>query len=307
MEVLRNMQLFVEVARASSFRRAADVLGLPVSTVSRRIAELERDVGLKLLTRTTRRVELTEGGRNYFENCKRIVQEAELARLELANLQANPSGVIRASLPVDFSVMYLSPLLAEFASLYPDICFDLDLTPTQVSMVTDAVDIAIRMGAPRDPNVISRRLARLSAGLYASPAYLSSRGLPRQPKDLLQHECLRMRDAPWVLSRAKGVAQTLAIKGRFVANNVGLLRSMAVAGGGIMLIADQMAQADCAEQRLVRVLPGWSPPDIEVHAMTSTRLLPAKVRLFVEFLVAKMGGVEPRPLRTTHNPRKPRK
>ena len=107
-----------------------------------------------------------------------------------------------------------------------------------------------------------------------------------------------MRDAPWLLGGAKGRAQTVAAKGRFVANNVGLLRSMAVAGGGIMMIADQMVQADCAEQRLVRVLPGWSPPDIEVHAMTSTRLLPAKVRLFVEFLVAKMAGVEPGARRT---------
>ncbi len=118
MDIFRNMNLFVEVARANSFRRAAEVLGLPNSTVSRRIAELERDVGLRLFNRSTRRVELTEGGRLYFDNCQRIIQEAELAHQELTHLQAQPSGVIRASMPIDFSVIYLSPLLADFSSRY---------------------------------------------------------------------------------------------------------------------------------------------------------------------------------------------
>ena len=202
MEVFKNMHLFVEVAKASSFRRAAEVLGIPNSTVSRRIAEMELDVGLRLFNRSTRRVELTEGGRLYFENCKRIIQEAELARQELSDFQTQPSGVIRASIPVDFSVIYLSPLLAEFSRLYPRIHFDLNLTPNQADLVSDPVDIAIRMGPPKDQSLIARPIARIETLLAASPDYLRQRGMPVQAQDLQAHDCLRIFHAqaaarPW--------------------------------------------------------------------------------------------------------------
>lgn len=282
------MQLFVEVAKASSFRRAAEVLGVPNSTVSRRIAGLEREVGLRLFHRSTRRVELTEGGRLYFENCKRIVQEAELARQELVNLQAQPSGVIRASMPVDFSVIYLSPLLADFSRRYPGIRFNLDLTPNRADLVGQPVDVAIRMGRPRDQSLIARPIARLSTILVASPDYLARRGMPSQPQDLSSHDCLRMKDAPWTLVHRDGRSQTVEVSGPFVANNRGMLQQLALAGQGIVQSADSWVQADLAAQRLVRVLPEWAPPEVEAYALTATRLLPAKVRVFIDYLVAQM-------------------
>lgn len=288
MEIFRNMHLFVEVAKASSFRRAADVLGLPNSTVSRRIAELEREVGLRLFNRSTRRVELTEGGRLYFENCKRIIQEAELARQELVDLQAQPSGVIRASMPVDFSVIYLSPLLADFSRRYPGIRFNLDLTPNQADLVGDPVDVAIRMGRPKDQNLIARPIARLRTVLVAAPDYLQRRGIPAEPHDLLAHECLRMKDAPWTLIHRDGRSQTVEVTGQFVANNRGMLQQLALGGQGIVQSADSWVQADLAAQRLVRVLPDWAPPVVEAYALTATRLLPAKVRVFIDYLVAQM-------------------
>ena len=292
MEVFRSMHLFVEVARASSFRRAADVLGLPNSTVSRRIAELEREVGLRLFHRSTRRVELTEGGRLYFENCKRIIQEAELARQELVDLQAQPSGVIRASMPVDFSVIYLSPLLADFSRRYPGIRFNLDLTPNQADLVGDPVDVAIRMGPPKDQNLIARPIARLRTVLVASPDYLQRRGMPAEPQDLLAHECLRMKDAPWTLIHRDGRSQTIEVSGQFVANNRGMLQQLALGGQGIVQSADSWVQADLAAQRLVGVLPDWAPPVVEAYALTATRLLPAKVRVFIDYLVAQMAQPE---------------
>lgn len=295
MEVFRNMHLFVEVAKASSFRRAADVLGLPNSTVSRRIAELERDVGLRLFNRSTRRVELTEGGRLYFDNCKRILQEAELARQELIDLQAQPSGVIRVSMPVDFSVIYLSPLLADFSRRYPGIRFDLDLTPNRADLVGDPVDVAIRMGRPKDQSLIARPIARLGTVLVASPGYLQRRGLPGQPQDLLGHDCLRMKDAPWTLIHRNGISETVEVSGQFVANNRGMLQQLALGGQGIAQSADNWVQADLAAQRLVRVLPDWTPPVVEAYALTVTRLLPAKVRVFIDYLVAQMAQPTGRP------------
>ena len=292
MDIFRNMNLFVDVAKASSFRRAAEVLGLPNSTVSRRIAELERDVGLRLFNRSTRRVELTEGGRLYFDNCKRIIQEAELAHQELTHLHAQPSGVIRASMPVDFSVIYLSPLLADFSRRYPGIRFSLDLTPNQADLVGDPVDVAIRMGPPKDQSLIARPIARLGTVLVASPDYLQRRGAPEQPQDLSGHECLRMKDAPWVLFHRDGSSQSVEVGGQFIANSRGLLQQLALSGQGIVQTADSWVQADLATQRLVRVLPDWTPPVVSAYALTATRLLPAKVRVFIDYLVANMAQGE---------------
>ena len=121
MEFLNDMALFVEVVKARSFRGAADIIGMPNSTLSRRISALEKALGLRLLHRTTRKITLTEAGQIYYERCKRIVDEAKLAHEQLSGMLAQPSGVLRASLPVDFTVTYLAPLIAEFARLYPGI------------------------------------------------------------------------------------------------------------------------------------------------------------------------------------------
>lgn len=288
MDIFRNMPLFVEVAKASSFRRAAEALDLPSSTVSRRIAELERGIGLRLFNRTTRRVELTESGRLYFDNCKRIMAEAQLAHEELATLQTQPSGVIRASMPVDFSVIYLSPLLADFSRRYPGIGFELDLTPQQTDLMAAPVDVAIRMGAPKDPNLIARPIARLETVLAASPNYLRRRGKPKDPADLANHDCLRMKDAPWTLMNRQGQSAVVDVSGPFIANNVGLLHQLALSGQGIVQASQTWLQPDLQAKRLVQVLPDWAPPVAQAYALTTTRLLPAKVRVFLDYLALKI-------------------
>ena len=143
---LSDMALFVEVAKAMSFRGAAAAIGVPNSTLSRRISALENAIGLRLLHRTTRRIELTEAGRIYFERCKRIVDEARLAHEQLGDMLAQPSGVLRASLPVGFATVFLAPLVAEFAGRYPAITFEFDLSPRRADLVAEPVDVAIRMG-----------------------------------------------------------------------------------------------------------------------------------------------------------------
>ena len=289
MDVFKNMHLFVEVAKASSFRRAAEVLGIPGSTVSRRIADLERDLGLRLFNRSTRRVELTEGGRQYFENCKRILNEARLAHQELTDLQTQPAGLIRASIPVDFSVIYLSPLLAEFSGRYPGIRFELDLTPNQADLMGGPVDLAIRMGLPKDHNLIARPIAKLETILVAAPDYLRKHGTPRQPLDLLKHNCLQMNDAPWTLIHRDGNSQTLDVRGPFIANNRGMLHQLALGGQGIAQAAASWVQADLQAKRLVHIMKKWAPPTVQAYAVTTTRLLPAKVRVFLDFLVEHLG------------------
>lgn len=294
MDIFKNMPLFVEVAKTRSFRRAADALEIPTSTVSRRISELERDIGLRLFNRTTRRVELTDSGRVYFGYCERIIQEAQLAHQELANMLAQPTGIIRASLPVDFSVMHLTPLLMKFTQLYPNIQFNLELTPSLANLVSEPMDIAIRMKLPTEQNLIARNIASLSMGLFASQGYLENRGIPKHPKDLLEHECLRMTDDHWVLNHLSGDnSQTIAVRGQFIANNLGMLRQLALNDRGIMITADNMAYVDVSEHKLIRVLPDWSPPTVQVYALTTTRLLPAKIRIFIDFLIEQLANPIP--------------
>lgn len=286
MELLNDMALFVEVVKAMSFRRAADAIGVPNSTLSRRVSALEKAIGLRLLHRTTRKLELTEAGQIYFERCKRIVDEAKLAHEQLGELLAQPSGVLRASLPVDFATIYLAPLIAEFARRYPGISFEFDLTPRRVDLVTEPFDVAIRMGESQDSALIARRLASLPTHLYASPGYLERAGEPAQPSDLATHECLGFRAAKsmvWRLSRSDAAVEVEA-GGRFLLNSVGMMRRLATLDMGIVVLADAMAADDVATGRLRQVLPDWQGPPVPVYAVTETRLLPAKTQRFIEFL-----------------------
>ncbi|MFJ3451787.1 LysR family transcriptional regulator [Pseudomonas sichuanensis] len=286
MEFLNDMALFVEVVKARSFTRAAETLGIPNSTLSRRISELEKGIGLRLLHRTTRKIEPTEAGQLYFERCKRIVDEARLAHEQLGEMLARPSGLLRASLPVDFATVYLAPLIAEFARIYPGISFEFDLSPRQVDLISDPVDVVIRMGEPPNSNLIARKLASLRRGLYASPGYLEACGEPEHPYELVNHECLRLRGAGadrWTLSNDAHNEQ-VDVGGRFELNSVGMLRRLATLDLGVALLPEGIAAQDLADGKLRKVLPQWQASPVSVYALTETRLLPAKTQRFIEFL-----------------------
>lgn len=289
MDIFRNMELFIEVASAGGFRAAADRLAMPNSKVSRRISELERDLGLRLFNRTTRRVELTEAGRLYFERCRRIIDEARLAHEELSGMVSQPSGLIRASVPVDFTLVYLGDILGEFLRLYPGIRLDLDVTPRQSDLISEPVDLTIRIGEPKDSQWIARKLVTFKAALFAAPDYLAAHGAPQTPQDLLRHNCLRVADRPWKLVNTRSAEeQTVAASGSFTANNIGLLRKMALQGTGVVLLTQDFASEDLEAGRLLRILPDWAPPDFSAYALTETRLLPAKVRVFIDFLIRNL-------------------
>lgn len=288
MELLNDMALFVEVVKAKGFRGAAAVLGMPNSTLSRRISALEKAIGLRLLHRTTRKVEVTEAGQIYFERCKRIVDEARLAHEQLGEMLAQPSGVLRVSFPVDFAVTYLAPLITEFAGLYPGITFDLDLTSRRVDLVSEPFDVAIRIGESQDSQLIARPLASLVSYLYASPHYLEVSGVPGTPNDLERHQCLNIQKAgAWTLT--DGV-QTLSVGvgGRFMVNSVGMLRRLATLDQGIVLMNEEIVADELRNGQLRRVMPEWQGKPVTVYAVTETRLLPAKTQRFIEFLRARL-------------------
>lgn len=284
MKILDDMALFVEVAKVMSFRQAAEATGVPNSTLSRRISSLEKAIGLRLLHRTTRKIELTEAGQLYYQRCRRIVEEANIAHEQLREMLAQPSGVLRASLPVDFATTFIAPLLPEFSRRYPEITFDFDLTPRNADMISESIDVAIRIGEQQNSTLIARRLASLSGFLYASPQYLERFGKPQKPTDLENHECLHMSaSGQWELhNRSEKIEVTVGSK--FSINSVGMIKKLAMFDMGIILIPKEIVSEELISNRLIRILPEWKGTSIAVYAITETRLLPAKTKCFIEYL-----------------------
>lgn len=286
MDHFRNIELFVAVARAGGFRAAAEVLSLPNSTVSRRISEMERELGMRLFNRTTRRVELTESGRAYFVRCQALVEEAEAAYAELTSQAQNPSGLIRASLPVDFAAERIAAIITAFLKLYPKIRFDLDLSPRQSDLVAEPVDFVIRIGRPTESNLVQRKLTEVSIGLFGSPSYLAGRKAPKHPSELAEHSLMSILGRTLLFtSKAGGSAVSVRPVASAVMNNVSWLRRFALAGLGLAALPPDMIRAELARGLLVPVLPDWTQPTVEVYVLTETRLLPARVRLFLDYLV----------------------
>jgi DNA-binding transcriptional LysR family regulator len=294
-ELLSYMRVFVEVARTKSFRGAAEALDMPNSTLSRHISELEKTIGLQLLHRSTRKVELTAAGEVYFKRCQSIVEEARIAHESLLDVVERPSGTLRVSMPVDLATGYLAPILSEFAKAYPLISFEFDLTPRRVDLQSDPFDLAIRIGPPptTPSTLVARQIAVLQRYLYASPGYLKAAAPLTHPDDLKHHVlCIgqaaaNQGEASRTLHRGDEEVNVM-IASRFKMNSVGLSRALAISGVGIAVLDTELAREDVASGRLRRVLPEWSLTPVHVHAITDTRLLPARTRLFIDFIKARM-------------------
>ncbi len=295
MELLNYMRLFVEVARTKSFRKAAEAFDMPNSTLSRHIAELEKLIGLRLLHRSTRKVELTGAGEVYFQRCQSIVEEARVAHESLLDVVERPSGTLRMSMPVELATGYLAPILKDFAEAYPLISFEFDLTPRRIDLQADPFDLAIRIGPPptAPSTLVARQIALLPRYLFAAPSYLKQAPPLTHPNDLVHHVlCVaqgttKQHGVPKTLYRGDEAVDVM-IESRFALNSVGLSRSLALLGVCIAVLSPELTREDVALGRLRRVLPDWHFSPVQVHAITDTRLLPARTRLFIDFLSQKL-------------------
>jgi DNA-binding transcriptional LysR family regulator len=285
-----DLVLFARVVDDGSFSRAAQRVGLPKSTLSRRIALLESQLGERLLLRTTRKLTVTDFGHSVLEHARQVAAEVEAAAELAQHRQAEPNGRLRISMPADLANVVLNQMLADFIARHPAISLELDLTPRRVDLIGENFDLALRMGdLADDATLAARRVASFSVGLYASPAYLKRRGVPPEPEALMEHDALRLllRDgepAPWVLTR--GPARWEGIPpGRATANSPELLMRLARAGAGIAAVNDHFAMADVERGVLVPVLEEWSlPPAAAWAVFPGRRLMPARTRVFLDAL-----------------------
>lgn len=288
---LQDMALFVEVARTLSFTRASETTGVPMATLSRRISTLEKRVGVRLFERTTRRLTLTDPGKRYLERCEHIVQEAGIAHEVLKEAVERPAGHLRISTPVEFGLTYIAPIIDEFARYYPEISLDLDLTPRPTNFVDESVDVSIRLGEIRDHSLVARRLGTTTRLLYAAPSYLARRGIPGQPSELSEHDCILQTymTQPKVWRLISGAnAVDVNVHGRFSTNNVSMTLRFAEQGYGIAVLSPVVARPAYDAGTIRRVLDDWSHPPMPVHAVMTSRLVPARVRAFVDFLASRL-------------------
>ncbi len=290
MDILRNMQIFVEVAREKSFRAAADNLGIPNSTVSRRISELERDVGLRLFDRNTRRVTLTDAGKLHFANCERMLDDAKLAQEQLADLRASPSGRLRIVSNIAPAKEWIVPRLPAFSLRYPDIKVELDIISEEPSPLEKAVDVAFVMGPIKQEDQVARRIIRLThLGLYASTGYIRERGKPAFPADIHDHEGLRhLRLPEWNLRNTNtGKVETIEPSARISIASFDAMQTLCLENMGICIWHEWRAQPLVEEGRLERILPQWSLEPWEFFAVTTSRHVPARARALIDFLIEK--------------------
>jgi DNA-binding transcriptional LysR family regulator len=292
-----DLLIFASVADLGSFSRAADKMGLPKSTVSRRLAALEQRLGERLLLRTTRRQTLTEFGHELLDHARQVALEVQAVAALSERRQAAPSGRLRVSMPSDFANLVLTEPIAAFAAMHPGIQLELDLSARRVDLLGEGFDLALRIGALPDDSLLSaRRLTVLSSGLYASPQYLAEFGQPSAPEALGRHSAVRLlvghgEPLPWSLSWGDQQWQGLP-PGRISANAPELLMRLARAGAGIAAVPDHIALPDVHRGLLRRVLPDWCLPPVTVSAVFPGRkLMPAKTRAFIDMLQAALGGM----------------
>lgn len=288
-----DLLLFARIAESGSFTRAAARVGLPKSTLSRRISKLEAVLGERLLQRTTRKLVLTEFGLSLLEHARQVVDQTEAAAALVQHRQAEPSGKLRISMPPDLA-NGLEDMLAGFMARYPAVRLEVDLSPRRVDLLAENFDLAIRMGdLPDDATLTARRIVRLTTGLYAVPAYIERRGMPRHPDELLEHDllCILARGGGpmgWQLKDGKNAANwEMPLIPRALANSPELLVRLARRGGGITAVSDQYVLNDLKSGTLVRVLPDWRLPEVDGWAVfPGRRLMPAKTRVFLDALEA---------------------
>jgi DNA-binding transcriptional LysR family regulator len=293
-----DLFLFARVVEEGSFSRAAARMGLPKSTVSRRVAALEAQLGERLLLRTTRKLTVTDFGVLVLEHARHVVEDVAAAASIAHNRQIEPSGRLRVSMPNDLANLVLAPMLAEFTLLHPAITLEVDLSARFVDLVGENFDVAIRMGELRDDaSLAARRLAVFTAGLFAAPAYIALRGTPSEPEALMEHDALRILartgdPMPWILARGDERWEGIP-PGRTTANSPELLIRMALAGAGITVANEHFAVPYLQRGELVEVLPDWRLPPVGAWAVfPGRRLMPARTRVFLDALATRFTGPE---------------
>ncbi|WP_428623508.1 LysR family transcriptional regulator [Sedimenticola sp.] len=283
-----EMVIFVKVVESGNFTAAAANLGMPKSTVSRKISQLETRLGTRLLQRTTRRVRTTELGALYYERCARLVSEAEEAERAISQCQEQPRGLLRVTMPVDIGISIMPAILREFLHQYPEITLQVDVSDRYVDLVGEGFDMAIRAGVLQDSTLVAHRLYTSRMLICATPDYFIRHGKPLVPADLRQHDCIVFnpsRGSESLKFKGPKGEETVEVGGRLSINNLSAIRGACLTGEAIGMLPEVQCQDLIATGQLVSVLDDWLVNAGGIYAVyPSPRHLTPKVRSFIAFL-----------------------
>ncbi|WP_350015487.1 LysR family transcriptional regulator [Rhodanobacter sp. IGA1.0] len=294
MNKLAGMEMFVRVVESGSFTAAAELSRVSPTMVAKHVRAIEDRLGARLLHRTTRRQQLSDVGRLYYERCKQALADVELAEASASELQSSPRGRLRLVSPVSFGSHSLVPALSEYMARHPEVGVELTLDNGRPSLVDEGFELGIHIGDINEPGLVARPLQPYRRRLAAAPAYLERHGQLDHPQQLVAHECLGLsywrRHDLWRLVGPGGATCNVAVQGRFTANQGDALRIAALNGIGIVLQPEAVLADDLASGRLLPVLPEWSLAPSPMYLIYPQNLHPtAKLRTVIDFLVERFG------------------
>lgn len=300
---LNDVALFVQVVRSGSFAEAARRLGLPANTVSRRVQQLEAQLGTRLMQRSTRKLTLTSAGQAFHERCAGAVDGLAEAGQELMTGSQEPSGLVRVAATADFFDFFPMEWVADFLAAHPRVRLDFVLSDAKADLIAEQIDVAFRGGPLRDSDsgYVGRQLLGLrSDGMVASPAYIAARGAPATLQDLQNHDCVTAAHpsgrSTWRLTGPSGVEEEVQVTGRFCGNTAQSLRKATLAGLGIALLPPAMGRLEVQAARLVPVLPQYQRTGHGLSVLyPSRRQLPLAVSAFIALVMEKLSEVETLP------------
>jgi DNA-binding transcriptional LysR family regulator len=297
MDRLGAIQVFAQVVESGSFAKAAAKLGLSTSAASRHVAELESHLQTRLLNRTTRRVSLTESGQAFYERAVQLLADLEEAEQEAGKAAVVPRGTIRVTTSVNFGVRHLAPAIADFLGAHKEVRFDVSLSDRVVDLVEEGFDLAVRIGTAGSGNLVARKLGETRLVPCASPLYLSAHPAPKTPEELAQHNCFTYEYVTprnvWRFQDPSGRERAVRVAGTLHSNNGDLLAEAAARGAGIVFEPAFIVGPDVRAGRLVPLLQEFTPPQVPIYAVYPSRKhLSAKVRRFVEFLIARFASAQ---------------
>ncbi len=300
MDKLHAMEIFSRVAELESFSKAAERLSLAPASVSTAIRNLEAHLGVRLMTRTTRKVSLTDDGRAYLDRCRRLLAEIEETENALKQTQSKPQGRLRVEIPTGLGHMYVTPALPGFSARYPDVKVVVTLGDRFVDLTEEEVDVILRVGALEDSTMVAKRIYDARFVTCAAPAYVARHGRPMTPQELAGHNCLGYfsaslgRSARWNY-RKGGRNIVHAPEGTLHTNNPEALIDLAEAGSGIVCMLETGLLRSIREGRLIPLLEDWESPVMPISVLYwPSRHLSAKVRVFVDFITELFAKQVPR-------------
>lgn len=269
---LELTRIFVKVAQNGSFSRAAEILGLPKSTVSKAVSRLEKETGTKLILRTTRSLTLTQSGRAFYEASLSPIAQLEDAQKSLYGKDRILTGTIKLTAPEDLGSYVIAPAIAELSKAHPDLFFELHYTNEVIDLVRDGFDIAVRLGKATDSSLKMKKAGEVVLVPVASPKYLKGKEKIREPQDLKNHNCLSLifRDSAerWHFRNKQGTNVKVETKAKVLTNQMTCVLQMALSGGGVTLVPSYVAAPHVESGKLVLVLPEWTSPGVPVSILT---------------------------------------